>query len=525
MPTKPNDFEVIPFNEQNLAKALSNKYLPQTEVSTKKSNHFRYLLSYLSTTGLAAGTIVIESPYVSKSFLNDYASYYALCFEPYEKHTKRIHFFQSEFGKRTFSSAIINPVGPASKKVFGGLNYLGHIVAKPLPEAIIGPTLLRTFQNVQGRRYTTKPYKINLFGKKVKFDSLVFQEQDTVVSACATMATWVALHKASRLFETTSPTPNQITSSAGNLFTTSGRSFPNHGLDYHQIGNVLKSVGLVAELRNKVVVDSNGNHKPQPFDNMFEFRAFLYAYNKIGIPILLGIRQPHGLHLIAMTGFHIETTATFLPHAGIRLNAHRIEKIYVHDDQIGPFARTKIMATNPDGAEYELETDLPPDNVNGYQQLIKSQVISAHAVLHPKIRIQFEEVLVEIKNLDFILRAITQDQENYEWDIYLDFSNIYKEELRQLTITGSIKRKPLFSSYPKHIWVARLRYHGVVVFDIIFDSTAIARSFFCIAINFHFENYIDMYRALMQNATFSNAIETRLGQDYIKLFNDELKRY
>lgn len=516
MPTKPNDFQVIPFTEQNLAKALCNTYLPEEKVSSRKSNHFRYLLSYLGPAGLAAGTIVIESPYVSKSFLNDYASYYALCFEPYKKHTKRIHFFQSEFSKRTFIAAILNPTGSAEKKVFGDLNYLGHVVAKPLPEAIIGASLLRTFQNVQGRQYTTKPYKINLFGKKLKFDSLVFQEQDTVVSACATMATWVALHKASRLFETVSPTPNQITASAGNLFFTSGRSFPNHGLDYHQIGNVLESVSLVAELRNK---------SPKPFDSMFSFRSFLYAYNRIGIPILLGIRQPHGLHLIAMTGYHIEENATFLPTIGTSLRAHRIEKIYVHDDQIGPFARTKIVAKNADGSDYELETDLPSVSASGYAKIIKSEVISAHAVLHPKIRIQFEEVLVEVEKLDFILRSITHDPENYEWDIYLDFSNIYKEELVESTIKGSVKRKPLFSSYPKHVWVARLRYHKAVVFDLIFDSTAIARSFFCIAINFHHQHNIDLYRDLMQNAKFSDVIATSLGQNYKNLFNNELNSY
>ncbi|GAB5524631.1 MAG: hypothetical protein Roseis2KO_25030 [Roseivirga sp.] len=516
MPTKPNDFDVIPFNKGNLAKALSNKYLTDSEVEFVKSNHFRYLLSYLGTSGLAAGTIVIESPYVSKSYLNDYASYYALCFEPYNKHTKRIHFFQSEFSKRTFSAAILNPDGGASKKVFGELNYLGLVVAKPLPEAIIGPTLLRTFQNVQGRQYTTRPSKINLFGKKIKFESLVFQEQDTVVSACATMATWVALHKASRLFETISPTPNQITSSAGNLFWTSGRSFPNHGLDYHQIGNVLKSVGLVAELRNK---------DPQPFNSMFSFRAFLYAYNRIGIPVLIGIKQPLGLHLVAMTGFHIDENATFLPTEGTKLRAHRMEKIYVHDDQIGPFARTKIHALNDDGTDYELVTDLPPRDGNEYLELLTSEVISTHAILHPKIRIQFEEVLKEVERLDFIFKNITSDSEHYEWDVYLDFSNLYKEELRQSTIPQKIKRKPLFSSYPKHIWVARLRYHGAILFDVIFDSTAIARSFFCIAINFHPEYSVSLFSELLGNANFREAIEVKLGSNYLELFDKELKRY
>ena len=453
----------------------------------------------------------MESPYVSKSFLNDYSNYYSLCFEPYEKYTKRIHFFQSEFSTRTFTAAILNPSGSAHKKIFSELNYLGHVVAKPLPEAVIGPTLLRTFENVQERQYTTKTYKLNLFGTKIKFRSLVFQEQDTVVSACATMATWVALHKASKLFQTVSPTPHQITNSAGNLFITSGRSFPNHGLDYHQIGNVLKSVGLVAELRNKTI----------PFKDMFAFRAFLYAYNKIGIPVLLGIMLPEGAHLVAMTGYHIEKNATFLPSSTISLRGHKMEKIYVHDDQVGPFARTKIQATNADGSQYELVTDLPPDSTTGHPRDITSKVISAHAVLHQKIRIQFEEVLVKIEILDLILRTITQDPEQYEWDIYLDFSNIYKSEISGSAIDNKIKRKPLFSSYPKHIWLARLRYHGVVVFDLVFDSTAIARSFFCIAMNFHQFNYIELYKALMANVTFSNVIENRLGSSYVKFFNEE----
>ena len=62
MLARSNDFKVVPFNEQNLAKALSNEYLPETNVSKTKNNHFRYLLSYLGSNGLAAGTIVIESP-------------------------------------------------------------------------------------------------------------------------------------------------------------------------------------------------------------------------------------------------------------------------------------------------------------------------------------------------------------------------------------------------------------------------------------------------------------------------------
>lgn len=71
--------QILPYSNTNLANALANNYTP-SEVITSK-NHFIFLTGYLSHSDMNTQTIVIEDDYISKDFLHDYASYYALCFE------------------------------------------------------------------------------------------------------------------------------------------------------------------------------------------------------------------------------------------------------------------------------------------------------------------------------------------------------------------------------------------------------------------------------------------------------------
>lgn len=166
------------YSEESLALALSNEHTPASVVTSK--NHFTYLKEYLGTSGLCAKTIIVEERYVSKDFLRDFASYYAFCFEDYSKFCNRVHFFPNEFDEETFYSAILAP--EKNLKNFWS-NYLGFIVVKPIPTKIIG-------------------YTIHVFGKEVKIKSLAFQEQDSVLAACATTAIWSMLNKASVGFNT-----------------------------------------------------------------------------------------------------------------------------------------------------------------------------------------------------------------------------------------------------------------------------------------------------------------------------------
>jgi hypothetical protein len=324
--------ELLEYSQENLAYALKNDFISVNDLTANKF-HFRYLLDYFADThdALAAKMIVIESDYVSRSYLNDYSSYYSLCFsDEYKKKCKRVHFFNIRFTLDEFKSDIVDNIN----KFINNDTYLGYIVVNNLPTVIIGATVLKTYHNNSHRFYITRECEVSLFGKKLRIQSLIFQEQDKVVSACATTALWIAFHKTSSYFQTQHPSPSAITTSAKNSFSYSGRIFPNkEGLDHFQIGNAIESVGLVFELRNKVELK-----------NPRIVKSFIYSYCKLGLPVLLGLNiNNKGRHLITISGFRYGpmNDANQEPE-DIKMIANNINMFYAHDDRIGPFSRLPI---------------------------------------------------------------------------------------------------------------------------------------------------------------------------------------
>jgi len=247
-------FKILEYSAENLAVVLSNSYINEIDIKAKKF-HYEYFLEYFSKHGeknLSAQTIVIEYHYLSKAFLYDYSNYYSLCFgDKYRSFCNRVHFFNVKFTESDFIKEIT--LSQEESNYLKNDNYLGYIVIKNLPNVSIGSSLIKPYsEDIDDKRnYPVKrEYPVNLFGKELKIETLAFQEQDRVVSACATSALWITFHMTNYLFRTPLPTPNEITKSAKNLFFTSGRLFPNIGLDHSQIGNAIDSIGLVFDLRN-----------------------------------------------------------------------------------------------------------------------------------------------------------------------------------------------------------------------------------------------------------------------------------
>ena len=201
--------QVSQYSAANLAQALSNAYTTAESIQIK--NHFNYLSCYLSSSEIDAKTIVIEEDYISKDYLHDYSAYYALCFEQYPKVCKRVHFFKRTFTEEEFNDVLLQK--KESNQEFWD-DYLGFVVVKPIPQKIIGFTLLKTYENgLDSDRmfFGTREYDIHIFGNELNLNSLSFQEQDSIVAACATTAIWSMLHKASRNPNSVLKTPYQIT--------------------------------------------------------------------------------------------------------------------------------------------------------------------------------------------------------------------------------------------------------------------------------------------------------------------------
>jgi hypothetical protein len=201
-------FLVLPFTPDNLFASLGNHLVSPAEIAAH--SRAQYLSRYLDF--LKARTIVVENDYTDGDYLDDFASYYVKCFRPYNRRCKRLHFFDRVFDRPEFLQLVRGELLSWYALEFKGA-YLGFVIARPLPEAIIGRTLLKTYPPDNGRRnYTcTRDYKANLFGVELSVTSLPFQEQDSVLAACATVSLWSAFHKTAELFGTATPTPAEIT--------------------------------------------------------------------------------------------------------------------------------------------------------------------------------------------------------------------------------------------------------------------------------------------------------------------------
>ena len=483
------DFEVIPYSRDALAAALSNEWV--SAAATRRKRHFHYFAEYLGTArgGLRARTILVESPYFSQSFLDDYADYYARGFQDYPRRCKRVHFFRAAFDRAALCAALADPaVGQGIWK-----SYLGYIVVKPLPARQIGATLLLPYATTEEnrRRYpVSHPYGVNLLGKQLRLDTLIFQEQDSNVSACATTALWMAFHKTAFLFQTPLPSPYQITAASRNLFNHHGRTFPSVGLDQTQIGEAIQAVGLVAELRTyRQRTDEwalqEGETVAQKMQAQLRgAKGFLYAYLRLGLPVLLfmllGEDEREG-HLVTVAGCRLSPAP--VPRSGeLGLAADAIDRLYAHDDQMGPYAR---FAFTDDGL---LMTPWPADpnwaTATRWRSHRTASLFSIFVPLTAHIRITYEQVYRQVALFELLLVDTIRAEEDIVWDIYLAYSNEYKEEMRtRRLVSGSPLQSILTSSLPKYVWVARASVQQVAILEMVFDATDLHTGFYCLLIN------------------------------------------
>jgi hypothetical protein len=153
--------------------------------------------------------------------------------------------------------------------------------------------------------------------------------------------------------------------------------------------------------------------------------------------------------------------------------AHDIDRIYVHDDRVGPFARLELC----DG-KWEMRVTSSSDETYSPQSLIFGT--------YHKIRIPF----IDIKKtcITFVIRlkisikmrmdeqsriVLSKVCDELQWDISIKSNHTFKKQV--ITATHEILNKEdlLLSSLPLYIWVAAASYMGTPLFDLLFDPTDI----------------------------------------------------
>lgn len=453
---------VIKFTKGNFADALSSNITPVSVIRDK--SHFKYLMHYLGASkGLNAQTMVIEENYISKDYLHDYADYYSLCFEQYQKVCKRIHLFDSQFTKAQFSRQLLVK-DPDQVEDFWK-HYLGYIVVKPIPVTVIGTTVLKTYPHegrFGGRTYWgLKDFTVHVFGVKQVIKTLVFQEQDKVTAACATTAIWSTLSKVYNDFQASYKSPSQITKDADNVSQDGSRLFPNKGLSVLQICQAIERSGLVCEIKH----DGKDSNNAALTSNAY-LKELVRAYAGIGVPIIVIIEVPlKQHHAITLVGHRHQGPSKQCKSGPIQFMSENIDRLYAHDDQWGPFARIRFGEGN------SLIT--PWNELKSTSSIIHATDVVVS--IFPKIRINYEDIKSLTLSLNGIFNELLQKKPNagWEWDIQLQYSEIYKNEVRDLDLAQEKVLEILTQPMPRFIWVVSCLGGGQRLVDFTFDATGV----------------------------------------------------
>lgn len=497
--------QVVPYTFENFKQAIIECFEPPriVEAGFLEKCHLDYFESYFDDDEIKAQTMVIEEPYTDRAYLEDYAAYYVRCLAKYSSRCARFHFFRNMFTQDDLDALVGKTPGNLTDAEFTDPeNYLGFVVVKPLPVTIFGRTCLRTYGPDGTRRQfpVTRPYPVHLLGRELEVESLAFQEQDTAVAACATSALWSAFHGTAKLFQHSIHSPVDITRIATSKVPGQERALPNHGLTGIQMAATITEVGLEPEL-----VRVRHAHLMQ---------GVAYAYLKAGIPVLMlakayDCEDPDQVtdrrgepledeevegHAILVTGYSLGNDAC-VPHpdTGTLFTHSRIDQLYCHDDQVGPFARMPLGGPLNRETPAGTNGDIAQVAISNYS--LKSSWSTTRDIrfapymlmvpLYHKIRITYKAVLEKVLAIDFDFEVMRRNRggpirERMEWDIRLTMESDFKADIRDSDLAGERIAGILKAHYPRFLWRATATSAGQRIIEFLYDSTDIESGDFSI---------------------------------------------
>jgi hypothetical protein len=519
------EFEVIEYNSTNLEDVLIRKSKIDPDRLQKKLHRF-YFKDYFEY--LNAQTIIVENNYIDHDYLEDYAAYYVKCFTHYNNRCTRLHFFSTKFDTYEFSS-FLNSERNYIKEEILDESYLGFIVIKPLPQTIFGRTCLTTYPSENHRYFPIiRNYHSNLFGIKLNIRSLAFQEQDHVVAACATSALWSIFHGTGILFQHPIPSPAEITRIATEHQPIRTRTLPSEGLNAEQMAQAIKSVNLEPYL-----IETNDE---------FYLKRTIYAYIKAEIPLILGVLLfetsddiPNflGQHAIAVSGYNIGDIELDDTGDGFKETSSRINKIYVHDDQVGPFAR---MVFDKKTIEIQQDNDTITVNsistswINKYEQIRGVRAVPKIILipLYHKIRIPFLSIYSAVRSFNnkimspFIDNNSFPLSEKLEWDIYLSgVNNIKSEIINDNNLKGEYFSNILIENMPRFIWRATALHKQEKQFDLLFDATDIEQGTFFLRAVFYNVDIFPIIKKICSKPLLETLCKNQPEWQIVKWFRDQ----
>lgn len=386
-----NSFAVHKFTKDSLIELICpGRKAGDPEVPEQVS----YLARYCEQ--LEAKTIIEESHYMDRHFVDEFASYYSRKLSPPTNSVRRLHFFthvltDSELKNwltRGFQSPdekikVQREILAAPEGSNADTGYLGYSAIRPVPSVPVGRTVmcrLPANQTPYRQIWATNRHTVHLGNLELCVDGLAFQQQDAAVGACATVALWSALVRVARLDGMRAPTPAEISDAAvrnsrmGNHIIMAA----NNGLTVPQLCDATRAFGFSPE-----VIQTNG--RPEALV------AALHTYLLSGIPVILALRGSGSGHAVTAVGFQLSPSEHPSLKPSVPLRSARMQKIYIHDDRLGPYARAHLKPIKgPEDAGDFLVLEIEWDG----QQTERWLVDCAIAPVYPKIRLSVGALMV-----------------------------------------------------------------------------------------------------------------------------------
>lgn len=441
--------------------------------------------------------VIIEEPvYFDHDYLAEFAAFYCKSTRGYSNSCRRLHFFANPDLTRSEFERAAAEQDESDKRLESA--YLGFAVIRPFEPPLLGRTVLAWYPpdpSVEGHRVTTpsRKYTVHLAGIRLTVRGLAWQPQDRAVGACATVALWSMLHSSAFDDHHAIPTTAAITEAAHKNASLGSRVYPSSGLTTYQLFEAIKAQQLAPNVMegDKKVSDGIQGFTPE------RFLATSAAFIRSGYPVLVwGMqidREPQrdrGMHAVCITGFR-EARVQHLgaPAGWVGFEDSNVEILYVHDDGLGPGVRCRV--TRGDSGEVRLTPAAPPPR-NGsnlypdpsldyphFQPM--SMVVAVHdglVITSDGLHKMGLEIAYEVSDtLGLVAASESQRPVVSLQTRFISLREYLTKELRDRLgrgeLLGRVRLGLAEAAMPMslHLGLVRLSVDGVMLMDILFDTT------------------------------------------------------
>ena len=421
-----------------------------------------------------AQSIAIERHYIDRDHIEDHSAFYAKSLHQYDNSCQRVHFFklpEAELRKQLAHLAEGARTNPDTYRNscadFSAAHYLGFSVIKPLRGSPVGRTILAAPAGLACARR----YQAHLLGVELTVYGVPFQQQDVGVSACATTALWSSLRVLGSLEPIAPATPAEITNLAVKYYLPLGRAMPqSEGLNIGQMCQAVEALGVSPLLLRPL----------DPEDTL----GLLYSVLRSRlVPVLLITEDqagPHGSssHAVAATGFVTEEGPPVMVTGGsIADPAMNLKSVFLHDDRIGPYAKSTLEIRRPLN---QLLVHIPGGKPDPQTWRIDHILVP----IHTKVRLSFAglrrlaltlagHASVEVANASGLLPGEGADPpisfEAWIWRTHKYIEDLLRKTATPIRAVSDLSSKALL---PRYLGIVRLQAPFISPIDVLIDTTS-----------------------------------------------------